>query len=215
VYSYISTIRFVIFFSSCAYCPNGWANIAVYITEKKNPKSSGCSTSLSFIYSDIRYNTKHTTDNSIFFFFFYLFFFPFSSFFSSFHFSSIVAICETGEYSTTSGSETKYGATDGQHCQHCPIGFYQNEPGQGFCKRCNSGLYSAEVKTEECSSCPVGYSQISDKETKCDKCPEGKVQPKEKQQFCTLCSPGTLTCFAVFFLLLLQSRKIISTFICK
>ena len=50
-----STIRFVNFSSSCAYCPNGWANIAVPITVNSNPKSSGCSTSLSFI-SDIDKN---------------------------------------------------------------------------------------------------------------------------------------------------------------
>ena len=40
----------MLFFSSCAYCPNGWANIAVPNTVNSNPKSSGCSTSFSFIY---------------------------------------------------------------------------------------------------------------------------------------------------------------------
>ena len=72
----------------------------------------------------------------------------------------------------------------------CPIGWYQQQPGEGFCLQCFPGRYGTKPGQAMCLPCKVGlYSQRVERTTACDTCPRGRSSNEGSAQ-CSECSYG-------------------------
>ena len=99
--------------------------------------------------------------------------------------------CPAGTYQTTGE------ATEGQGCEKCMAGKYQNQRGQTSCIGCSMGKIQNRTGATDCYFCPAGkfnsksnvlasdHDSISD----CDPCASGKLSNTERTN-CRSCEKG-------------------------
>ena len=104
---------------------------------------------------------------------------------------------ENGDNICSDCSVGMFKTTEGEQCQECPLGFYQQNIGQISCETCPGGYISNQVASIQCDECPAGYGEdggtcnpCSEDEITisgtCQTCPQGKYKDLKECEECPI-----------------------------